>query len=249
MENITESKNKVTFVLTSCKRFDLLEPTLRSFLKYNTYPIEEYIIIEDSPNVEKLNKVLRKFKDIKFTVLYNNPQIGQLPSIDRAYALVKTDYIFHCEDDWLFYRSGFIEQSFSLLWDNEKIISVWIREQDDTNKHPLEPTIYTTKDGVQYKYLVTGFREVCHGFTFNPGLRRTKDYELIKPYSKWADEGDLSNEYYQNGFRGAILQNGYVKHLGNHRKIRYSINEKEWVKNLTHLKKRVGASICKTLGI
>lgn len=231
-----EPTNKVTFVLTSCKRFDLLEPTLRSFFKYNTYPIEEYIIIEDSPNVDKLNSVLQKFNDIKFTVLYNNPQIGQLPSIDRAYDLVKTDYIFHCEDDWLFYRPGFIEKSFSILHDNEKVINVWLREQNDTNRHPLEPTIYCTKDGVEYKYLVTGFREVCHGFTFNPGLRRTKDYDLIKPYSKWADEGDLSNEYHKHEFRGAILLSGYVKHLGNHRKIRYSINEKEWVKNLTDRK-------------
>jgi len=244
-----EIKNKVTFVLTSCKRFDLLEPTLRSFFKYNTYPIEEYIIIEDSPNIEQLNIVLQKFKDIKFTVLYNNPQIGQLPSIDRAYALVKTDYIFHCEDDWLFYRPGFIEKSFSVLLENEKVINVWLREQNDTNQHPLEPTIYRTKDEVEYKYLVTGFREVCHGFTLNPGLRRTKDYDLIKPFTKWADEGDLSNEYHSHHFRGAILLQGYVRHLGNHRKIRYSINEKQWVKNLAHLKKRVGAKICSILGI
>jgi len=246
---MSESLNKVTFVLTSCKRFDLLEPTLFSFLKYNTYPIEEYIIIEDSPNIDKLNQVLKKFPEIIFTVLYNDPQIGQLRSIDKAYSLVKTDYIFHCEDDWLFYRSGFIENSFSILNEIEKVINVWLREQNDTNEHPLEKTIHQTSDGIQYKYLEPGFQGGFHGFTFNPGLRRTKDYDLIKPYSNWPDEIDLSNEYYRYQFRGVILLNGYVRHIGNHRKIRYNISEKEWVKNLVHLKKRVGATLCKALGI
>lgn len=244
-----ETNRKVTFVLTSCNRFDLLEPTISSFLKYNTYPIAEYIIIEDSPNADKLNMVLNKFKDINFTVLYNNPQLGQLPSIDKAYSMVKTDYIFHCEDDWLFYRSDFIEKSFSVLNDNDKIINVWIRELNDTNRHPVEPKTYQSKDGVQYRLLTTGFLGVCHGFTFNPGLRRTKDYDLVKPFSKWTGEGDISEVYHKHKFRGAILLEGSVKHLGNHRKIRYSINEKQWVKNITHLKKKIGAGLCKILGI
>ncbi len=245
-----EINNKVTFVLTSCKRFDLLEPTLHSFLKYNTFAIEEYIIIEDSPNIDKLNRVLKKFPEINFTVLYNDPQLGQLRSIDRAYSLVKTDYIFHCEDDWLFYRSGFIENSFSILLENEKVINVWLREQNDTNDHPLETTVHQTSDGINYTYLEPGFQGGFHGFTFNPGLRRTKDYDLIKPYSNWPDEIDLSNEYYlKYQFRGVILLDGYVRHLGSHRKIRYNINEKEWVKNLIHFKKQVGATLCKSLGI
>lgn len=246
---MTEPNKEVTFVLTSCKRFDLLEPTLKSFFKHNTYPIKEYIIIEDSPDINKLNEVLRKFKGIDFTVLYNNPQIGQLPSIDRAYSLVKTDYIFHCEDDWLFYKNGFIEKSFSVLLENEKIVSVWIREQNDTNRHPVEPQVYHTRDNVGYKFMETGFHEIWHGFTFNPGLRRTKDYELIKPYTKWIGEGGVSGEYFKQQFRGAILLDGYVRHLGNHRRIRFSINEKEWVKDLMIVKKRIGAAFCKLLGI
>ena len=54
--------SKITMVLTSCGRNDLLEKTLDSFFKYNTYPIERYIIIEDSADFivfdecERLNK-------------------------------------------------------------------------------------------------------------------------------------------------------------------------------------------------
>lgn len=247
---MTATNQKVTFVLTSCKRFDLLEQTIRSFLKYNTYPIEEYIFIEDSPEIEKLTLVLNKFPEIKFKALFNNPQLGQLRSIDRAYSHVKTEFIFHCEDDWLFYKSGFIEKSFSVLLENKKLINVWLREQNDTNNHPLELDVHETTDGVPYKYLTTNFQGGFHGFTFNPGLRRIKDYELIKPYANWPDEIDLSNEYYHKyQFRGAILTDGYVKHLGNHRKIRFKIDEKEWVKTLKNKSKRIGAYLCKLLGI
>ena len=48
----------VTVVITSCNRVDLLERTIDSFIKYNTYPIDRYILIDDSAN-------LQAFEDIK----------------------------------------------------------------------------------------------------------------------------------------------------------------------------------------
>ena len=36
-------------------------------------------------------------------------RMGQLFSIDKAYSIVKSEYIFHCEDDWvLFFSSIFL---------------------------------------------------------------------------------------------------------------------------------------------
>lgn len=61
--------NNVTFVLTICGRNDLLEKTLDSFFKYNSYPIKRFLIIEDSGNNEvfeeckKLNS--KKYGKIK----------------------------------------------------------------------------------------------------------------------------------------------------------------------------------------
>jgi hypothetical protein len=42
-----DAASDVTLVLTSCGRQDLLERTLDSFFVYNTYPIREFIVIED----------------------------------------------------------------------------------------------------------------------------------------------------------------------------------------------------------
>ena len=43
-----KQSKEVTVVLTSCNRPDLLEKTLDSFFKYNTYPITTFNIIDDS---------------------------------------------------------------------------------------------------------------------------------------------------------------------------------------------------------
>src|SRR6516165_10513867 len=43
--------HSVTAVLTSCARYDLLERTLDSFYKHNTFPIERMIVVEDGDSI------------------------------------------------------------------------------------------------------------------------------------------------------------------------------------------------------
>ncbi|OHY52228.1 glycosyltransferase [Shewanella algae] len=246
----------VALVLTSCNRFDLLEVTLRSFFKFNTYPIAQYIIIEDSHNLDKLLAVLENFPDVDFTVLNNEPQLGQMKSIDRAYSKVTSEYIFHCEDDWEFYREGFIEDSFKVLDSDEKIVTVWLREQDDTNEHPVEPEVFKCNDisGRDYQIMKRNHKrradsEAWHGFTFNPGLRRLKDYQLFAPIGDYSGERNMSDLYHESGFKAAIFKTGYVRHIGYHRGIRYKVGQSEFAKDLSVAYKRVKANICKLLGI
>lgn len=240
-----QSKN-VSLVITSCNRFDLLEQTLISFLKYNTYPISQYIIVEDSHNIDKLNFVLAKFSHINFTVLHNPVQLGQMKSIDRAYSAVTSNYIFHCEDDWGFYRAGFIEDSFKVLESDEKIVTVWLREQNDTNEHPVEPELYECSNDNTVKYQLMKINHqrransaLWHGFTLNPGLRRLKDYQLIAPIANYSGELTLSHAYFELGFRGAIFPSGYVKHIGYHRGIRYKLDTANWLKDISVFLRRL----------
>lgn len=246
----------VALVLTSCNRFDLLEKTLVSFFKFNTYPIAQHIIIEDSHNLDKLNEVLVKFPDVDFTVLNNEPQLGQMKSIDRAYSRVTSEYIFHCEDDWEFYRAGFIEDSFKVLDSDDKIVTIWLREQNDTNKHPVEPKVYKCKvsGSRDYQIMMRNYRrkvdsDAWHGFTFNPGLRRLRDYQLFAPIGELGCEWNMSELYHGAGFKGAIFETGYVRHIGYHRGIRYKISEGQFAKDFSVRYKRIKAGVCRLLGI
>ena len=116
----------VTVVLTSCGRFDLLETTIESFIRFNQHPIKHFIIIEDSGDDAVYGCVPELYRQY-FTFLINKSKLGQIKSIDKAYSLVDTPYIFHCEDDWVFYRYGFIEDSKLLLEANKDILQVWLR--------------------------------------------------------------------------------------------------------------------------
>jgi len=210
----------ITVVLTSCGRLELLKRTIDSFHKFNTYPIKEFIIVDDSGNHE-VHEELKRSYPIE-TLILNDKNIGQIASIDKGYEQVKTPYLFHVEDDWEFYRQGFIEKSLAILESDPKILQVWLREHYDTNTHPIDPEIYTLPSGLQYKLMQINALQAWHGFTWNPGLRRLSDYKLVAPFSAIMEDGDfnaltechIGQKYFELGFRAAILMDGYVKHIG-----------------------------------
>jgi len=207
--------NTVALVITSCDRFDLLEKTLESFFKHNTYELNEIIITEDSNKEEKLNKILHRYKNIyNIKTIINKTKLGQLKSIDNAYSHVNSKYVFHCEDDWKFLKDGFIEKSIQIL-KNKKILSVWLRDIKEYDTINFSNEIYTTNN-INYKLV---YNEIL---SFNPGLRRYEDYKLIEKFSKFSKKGfesDISNFYINKGFYSSILSEAYVEHMGWHRRV------------------------------
>lgn len=218
--------NEVTLVITACNRPQLLKTTLKSFVKYNTYPIKECIIIDDS-GIQGINDFcIDMLKEIPVKLIYNEKNLGQLKSIDIAYNEVKTDFIFHCEEDWEFIEYGFIEKSMEILSQDEKIFTVWLRPYHCTSGHPI-----IQKNDLNYNIMKTDFsyydkgvKYTWYGITFNPGLRRTDVCMKYHPYSeiKKYESSDIGGEYSvnvaygQDGFYSAITKNpsGYVNHIG-----------------------------------
>ena len=61
---------KITFVLTSCGRVELLNKTLDSFFNFNDYEIEEMFLVEDSLNQNVYEDIKKKWGG-KLTLLFN----------------------------------------------------------------------------------------------------------------------------------------------------------------------------------
>ena len=219
----------VTMVLTSCGRPDLLERTLDSFFRHNTYPLDCFIVMEDGPEPSSLANAA-KYHDRGISWLATGRRVGQIAAIDRAYGLVRTQYIFHCEDDWEFYTPGFIEKSLTILRRSPEVLQVWLRALHDTNNLPIMEHVFVA-DGVPYRFIRPGYHSeewgTWHGFSLNPGLRRLRDYHLIGSFCahnlqgtrrSWEVERELSEVYLKRGFLAAILAddggNGYVRHIG-----------------------------------
>lgn len=206
----------ITFCLTSCNRPELLKKTLESFFRFNTASIDRYIIQDDSGVKGCLDEAV---KDYPFIEVYYNPvRLGMLKNIDALYSHLtdKHGFIFHCEDDWEFTRSGFIEQSATILKNRPGVLIVWIRDPCDTNGHTIELDIQKHGD-IIYRYVSTGYAGCWHGYTTNPGLRRVKDVvnfgDIIGDHAGVGEEL-ISEYYFKKGFRSVILHPGYVKHIG-----------------------------------
>jgi len=238
--------NMVTFLITSCGRLDLLERTIDSFLKFNQCPIERYIITEDSadPKIYKQCKELNKKYGGMLEFIFNKNKLGQSRTIDQAYSQITTPYVFHCEDDWEFYAGGFIEKSMALLESRPEILQAWIRPKADGILNAINSEVFYTENGIPFRSVVptsfytgqvleNGEKETVinyAGFSYNPGLKRMKDYFKLGSggYSQFGKEHWVDKYYRDLGYRFVSMtmndQDGYVKHIGWDRRVENTIH-------------------------
>lgn len=218
--------SNITLVVTSCKRHDLLKLTLDSFMRVHCGGAkpDAAIIIEDSaePMPDWLRENIHYYSANIGTVQWvqNEGRRGQISSIDRAYSLVKTDYIFHCEDDWEFVLgNGWMIESKQILEKYPSVMQVSLR--GDSGWHQLidKPPYEGFKVAMPHWHGGWG------GISFNPGLRRLRDWHQIGSYGRHVAYGtmglkhelELSKMFLGAGFVIADLNRSIVVHTGHNR--------------------------------
>jgi hypothetical protein len=242
---VNTSMSNVTFFLTSCKRHDLLKVCLETFVKHNTYPIEHGIIVEDSDmDLEWVREIL-PFK--RLDLINTAGRQGQLANIDKYYPMIETEYVFHCEDDFVFIRDGFIEDSIKILEADDCCINVWLtqyeKEWEDPSKgHRTIPPYHRqfTLDDLTFwnvNNIIEG--EWGLGFTFQPSVHRMEDWSryggyeaIIDHIAPWCNKMDgaqvernLCRHYIMDGFHTFMLagpgdkEDGYVNTTGYQRHV------------------------------
>ena len=219
-EPVIRAVADVTVVVTSCARHDLLDMTLASFRAHNTdNRVGEVLVVEDGLAAPR--QICERHGA---RLLCTGARVGQVVAIDMAYAQVDTPLVFHLEDDWEFYRPGFMEPSREVLRVDPSCIVVNLRAWNDLNDQPLSFAAPDRSFGV----VATEFREIWHGFTWNPGLRRMSDYRRLGRYGdkvkapfdvtgqdRGGAEAGIGALYYKLGYRAVVLEEaGYVRHLG-----------------------------------
>lgn len=223
----TEAESDITFVVASADRFDLLETTLRSFLEYNTAPIARYVVTEDRGGARVLDVV--RALPVAFDVLIHDPPIGAYNSIDRAYETVDTPYIFHCEDDWRFFRSGFIEESKVLLDAFPRLSMVLCRRPGET---AMSDRIYQgplqVHRGIAFRCAPRLADPHWLGYSFNPGLRRLSDYEKIGSFHRRGMEIDASIFFKRRGMTMAVLEEPACETIGQARHVVDPNSRRHW---------------------
>lgn len=210
-------KEEVTAIFFSCRRIELLARTVRAFTESNTYPVKEMIIVNDSGD-RIIHELLREsYPD--YTLVLHPENVGLIRSIDLGYQHIKTNYFFHCEDDWMCNgRKGFIERSLMIMTLYPQIEEVWLA---DYNRHPLENELKCA-DKVTFRMVAAHqFEGRWHGFTTACGLKRMEDYRKVGPYGAipwdgtiWHREAAIGQKYFDLGYRSACLTEEYAVNIG-----------------------------------
>lgn len=218
------NNKEVTLFITSCGRANLLKITLLSFVKYNTYPIKEVILCEDS-GIKGIVDFVKDILPYPVIFCYNENRIGQMKTIEKYTPLIKTPYVFHLEDDYEFFDSGFIELSFKIMASDANISQVLLEDEQhdyykvDINNHLCYKVLTCDPNTHLGKYGNNGDGALAC-FSWRPSLKKIEIQRLRMPYELWDDEYTLLLEINKRGKYAVITKNvkngrkGFCTHIG-----------------------------------
>ena len=143
--NISNKQNKkITLTITTCKRLDLFTRTINSFINCckDILLIDDFICIDDNSSDEdrKQMKSLYPF----FTYIFKDETLkSHIHSMNMIIEIVKSEYILHLEDDWLFcQRFDYITKSLEIL-NQKNIINIdTIPEDQNINDKEIAQVLF-----------------------------------------------------------------------------------------------------------
>jgi GR25 family glycosyltransferase involved in LPS biosynthesis len=232
--------DKIIITTTCCKRFDLLERTINSFLEcvldYTKYTVE-WIVIDDNSSEEDRKKMTTLYPFIRFIMKDMNNK-GHPRSMNMIYdeVLNKADYIFNLEDDWEFFiKDNYMEKMVTIIKEKENIgqVLVNINYSEDT-KSALNlwgGKMMYTKSGLRYfehrfykgPELDAMARKVNYSncfywphFSFRPGITKVEILKKIGKFNESAKhfEMEYAYKYSDKGYITTFLDGTFSSHIG-----------------------------------
>jgi hypothetical protein len=202
---------KLSVVLTSCGRFDLLEETVASFLRH--FDTDSVLIAEDAGDTAVAAAFAAKVPQVEIRV--NNPRLGQMRSIDALYASVQTPYVLHLEDDWKFTGGVDLDKVVRFLEARSDISVVCIGYRFDRRfRHSAHKT---AQDGIDYWVWDLDAHPKWFSYSFNPSVGRLALWRDLGPYARFATEEGLSQFTKAKGMRIAMVVPSLAEHIGEKR--------------------------------
>lgn len=209
------ANSRISMLITSCNRHDLLHTTLDSFFLVTDIEPQEVIVYEDSntPMPEWLKTPTWRAREVKW--IQGGERRGQAFACACLIREARYEWTLWMEDDWFFQKetSDFIRESKDILNRHPEVIQVSLR--GDSGWHPL-----VKREDILIAE--PNWRGVWGGWSWNPGLRRTKELkEIILPLisrqigrSGLVHEENVSKELLDQGRVIADLGRPVVTHIG-----------------------------------
>lgn len=238
----TVNEIKVMVTITTCKRFDLFEKTINSFINCcNDFEaIDYWLCVDDNSSPEDRKLMQKKYPFFNY-IFKNESQKGHYVSMNiiREETINKnTKYVLHMEDDWHYVQKrNYISESIKILNDDDKIGQVLFNK----NYAEIEPykkrigggVHKKTKDGMRYvvhEYYDTESKEykdfiernkgvgTCGywpHFSFRPSMLKIDVYKNVGLFYNTAHfEMQYAIEYIKLGYISAYLDTFSSIHIG-----------------------------------
>jgi GR25 family glycosyltransferase involved in LPS biosynthesis len=210
-KTIDNVKNGITVTMTTCKRFDLFERTVNSFLEccIDKELITEWIVIDDNSSEKDKEKMKELYPFINF-IFKKKEEKGHVQSMNMLYNLVKTPYMFNMEDDWeFFYKDNYLTRCLKVLSLNDKYGQCLVNKSYGEGNESFESIggilhSFTNSYGENYYFE--------HHFINNENDTR----EEIMKYSNVLDKTSFTNQYYwpHFSFRVGLTKMSIFKEIG-----------------------------------
>lgn len=217
---------EITLVIITCKRLDLFKQTISSFFDccLDHDFIKDVILIDDNSSTEDIKEMFDILKQYNKNIILvcKHGYKGHSASLNIMYDLVKTDYIFMLEDDWLFtIKDNLISKSLFVMDENPEVKEVVYRI--GTNMAKNQVTL-KTKNGIEYiKYNYENNqvrdnldRPAWPGWNLNPSLQKWSDIKTLGKFNGEVSgvEFEFSRRYLKAGYKIAYFLQDTCKHLG-----------------------------------
>lgn len=219
---------KIEFTMTCGRRLDLFMETMDSFLEncLDQDLITRWILSDDGSNPEDLINIKLKYP---FFEIYSHNFSSQAANLNFLFNQVKTEWFFHCEDDWRFIKKdNFIRKMFDVAFTDNRIKNVVLRYWNGP---------YVKIGDVEYRlhvYHPNGALSVVEfndwrwfGYSLNPGLQHLPTVKLLGeyptdvtglPHPRYFDRPPAV-AYRMLDYQRANLMEAYIFHTGHGRSV------------------------------
>jgi hypothetical protein len=211
-----QPETNVTVTITSCGRFDLLQKTIESLFK----TADAYLnikIYDDSANRDQQKQIIDAYSR-RFDLYLGEERRGQAFGLDFLYSKVETPWLFHCEDDWEFIDTGYLQESAKVLNGDLSIMIVGLAIKQEYFRLGAAVNLYEIQGARIYnhpKWRIDEKHGYWHGWVGSPNLKRTNDLKKFPKFSSVFDEEEWDREVFgKSGYKSVWLEKCYVRHIG-----------------------------------
>ncbi len=232
----------VTLSITTCKRYELFEKTVNSFLNHciDIHLISRWICIDDNSSEQDRIKMRSKYPFFEF-VWKTIDQKGHASSMNMIKDMVDTPFLFHLEDDWQFYyKASYIQPCLHVLYNDSTLGQCLLNKNysetfEDVSIHGgiFQTTPYGQRYYIhEYQPDDSLFREKygkCPSvaywphFSLRPGMNKMCVWKKIGTFDDSSEHFELNyaTRFMEEGFKTAFLDFMCCTHIGRLTRDRY----------------------------